>query len=331
MKQATLRAAFVGTGWWGRELARAAHALGDCITVAGFCSLLADDAAALCKEHGGVAYADYDAVLRDASVQAVVLATPHSLHVGQVVQAAAAGKHVFVEKPLALSVADADHAVAACARAARVLAVGHNRRFMPAARRMRELVGAGACGRIVHVEANYSGNMGLSLPAQHWRSQRAEMPGAGTAPMGLHMIDTLQWILGPIARLASIGKRQVATQDLDDTSVTLFEFAGGATGTLASNLCSTLTADLRLYGTSAKLEARGNFASLALDPAGESGGHWDFPQDDSVRDELRAFAEACTGRAAYPLPPADAVRNVAVMEAIERSARAGSAWTVVAQ
>lgn len=311
----SLHAALVGTGWWGKELAKAAQGI---LVLEGFFSREQDDCDALCKKYGGRPYASYEEILEAQSIDAVILATPHSLHADQVVAAAQAGKHVFVEKPLALTVEAALRAVEACRSRARVLAVGHNRRFSAAARRMKSLVDGGDCGQIIHVEANYSGDMALRLPAGHWRLQRGEMPGAGVAPMGLHMIDTLQWLLGPVARLASLCKRQAVAADIDDTSVTLFELASGIPGTLASNLACPLTADLRIYGTRMNLEARGNFSELRAGEAVEQ-----FASDDTLAQELRAFAESCAGGAPYPVTPMEAVRNVAVMEAIARS---GGAW-----
>lgn len=319
-----LTLAFVGTGWWGGELAKAAALLPDTVRTAGFFSLSVDECRRLSKEHGGAAFSSFDEVLEDRNVEAVVLATPHSLHASQIERAAAAGKHVFVEKPLALNVDSARRAVLACKRNARVLAVGHNRRFSTGARKIKALLDEGRLGRVIHIEAHYSSNRIMRLPPEHWRCQRAEMPSAGVAPMGLHMIDTLQWLLAPIARIAAIVKRQAIALELDDTCAALFELQSGATGTLASHLACPLVADLRFYGTDANLEARSNFTEVSL--LGRVQEVFSFPVDESLRDELGAFAAACTGRAPHPVTPAEAIRNVAVMQAIQASSDAGGGW-----
>ncbi|HEY5897527.1 MAG TPA: Gfo/Idh/MocA family oxidoreductase, partial [Burkholderiales bacterium] len=231
-----LRTAFVGTGWWGGELAKAAASLPDVIEIAGFHSLDLDQCRRLREQHGGASFHSFEQVLSDKNVDAVVLATPHTLHVPQTAAAAAARKHVFVEKPLALDVDSARRAAAVCEKARVVLAVGHNRRFMPGARKIKELLEGGACGRVIHVEAHYSGDLMMRLPAGHWRLKRTEMPAAGMAPMGLHMADMLQWLLGPIARVCAVTKRQTQWTngaDLDDTCAALFELESGATGSLA--------------------------------------------------------------------------------------------------
>ena len=329
-----LRCAFVGTGWWGGELAKAAAALPDRIAFAGFHSL--DDAACrkMSEQYRGTVFPSFQSILDSSSVDAVVLATPHSQHARQAIAAAQAGKHVFCEKPLALDAASAREAFQACEQSRRILAVGHNRRLMPGMRKIRELLPA--MGRVIHVEAHYSGNLMMRLPAGHWRIRRAEMPAAGMAPMGLHLADAVQWLLGPIARVAAIVKRQADWTngaDVDDTCAALFELERGPTGTLASHLATRTTVDLRIYGTRARLEARGDPvtitrfpATITLFPVEGADESWSFEGDASVAAELAAFADACAGRAPYPIAVEEAIRNVAVMEAIQASADAGGSW-----
>lgn len=328
-----LACAFVGTGWWGSELAKAAAALPDRMRIAGFYSLEESACRKLSEQHGGKVFPSWEAVLADASVEAVVLATPHSQHAAQVIAAAQAGKHVFVEKPLALDVASARQAAEACRQKGRILAVGHNRRLMPGTRKLKQLLGSERLGQILHVEAHYSGDLMMRLPAGHWRIRRAEMPAAGMAPMGLHMVDTVQWLLGPIERVCAIVKRQAQWTngaDVDDTCAALFELQSGATGTLASHLATRTTVDLRLYGTQARLEARGDPlavtrfpATVTLFPRQGEEQTWRFAGDPSVADELAAFADACAGHAPYPITVEEAIRNVAVMQAIQASADRG--------
>ena len=332
-----LRTAFVGTGWWGGELAKAAASRPEKIRIAGFFSLEEAACRKLAERYGGSVFSSLEEIFESPSVEAIVLATPHSQHAAQVVAAANAGKHVFVEKPLSLDVDSARRAAQACEASKRVLAVGHNRRFMPGARKIRELVKENRVGKILHVEAHYSGDLMMRLPAGHWRLRRAEMPAAGMAPMGLHMVDMIQWLLGPIVRVAAITKRQAEWTngaDVDDTCTVLFELASGATGTLASHLATRTTVDLRLYGIRARLEARGDPVAVTRFPATvtlyPTQGHdetWTFDGDPSVAEQLSAFAEACAGRAPYPITAEETIRNVAVMHAIATSGAADGAWT----
>jgi predicted dehydrogenase len=327
-----LRVAVVGTGWWGKELAKAAVAPPGVVELAGCYSLSEKECAEFRAAFGGKIYGGYDDILADPGIGAVILATPHSTHCEQIVQAASAGKNVFCEKPLTLTVETAHRAIKACRDAGVVLAVGHNRRYLASVKRLKALIDGGECGRVLHVEANYSGNGGLRYPPGHWRSQRSEMPSGGIAPMALHAVDTFTWILGPVVRLMSIAKRQVVPVDIDDTSVTVFELESGITGTLGSLMAVPTCSYVRIYGTRAILDARANFSELTIMPVEPA-----RPQvrelysvDDSLQQELRLLAEACAGGAPYPLRPEEALRNVAVLEAIRISAEAGGSWTQVA-
>ena len=328
-----LRTAFVGTGWWGNELAKGAASIPDKIRIAGFFSLEEAACRKLAEQYGGSVFSSWEAILANSQIDALVLATPHSQHASQVVAAAHAGKHVFVEKPLSLDIDSARRAAQACEANKRILAVGHNRRFMPGARKTRELVKENRLGKILHVEAHYSGDLMMRLPAGHWRLRRSEMPAAGMAPMGLHMVDMIQWLLGPIARVSAITKRQAEWTngaDVDDTCTVLFELSSGATGTLASHLATRTTVDLRLYGTQARLEARGDPlavtrfpATVTLYPSQGREEAWTFDGDPSVAEQLSAFADACAGREPYPITAEEATRNVAVMQAIVSSSADG--------
>ena len=99
---------------------------------------------------------DFAKVLDDPGVTAVVLATPHSLHCGQIIAAASAGKHVFCEKPLTLTRTEAVRAIKACEAAGVVLGVGTDKRFYPALRELVRLVKGGDLGEMIHLEAHFS-------------------------------------------------------------------------------------------------------------------------------------------------------------------------------
>jgi hypothetical protein len=212
-----LRAAFVGLGWWGRALAEATERSTDLAVAAG-CSTVASETEAFAERFRCPTMHGYERVLHDPSIDAVVLATPHSLHAGQVEAAARAGKHVFVEKPFTLSNADARAAVRACDAAGRVLAVGHNRRLLPQLGLIARALGEGRCGSILHVEANFSTPEALGFAQGHWRTSRAECPGGGMTVLGIHVIDWLHALFGPITEVSAIFSRRAVATDSDDTA-----------------------------------------------------------------------------------------------------------------
>ncbi len=328
-----LKVVIIGTGWWGMELGKAAKARPDKVELGGCCSLSEAECAKFAAAYGGRRWTTYEDVLADKSVGAVMLATPHSLHWTQIVQAAEAGKHVFCEKPFTLSVETASKAIRACEEAGVALAVGHNRRFLPGPRRMKAMVDGGELGKIIHVDAHYSGNIEGRYPKDHWRVQQSELPAGATTPMGLHVVDTLSWLLGPVTRLTAITKHQALSYPLDDTCAVLFELQSGVTGQYGSHLAVSMSSLLKIYGTKANIESRNAFSELLIEPADPNlpREHIRYSQDDSLQQEVAALADAAEGRSPYPVTPLEALRNVAFLEAITKSAAAGNAWMPVAQ
>src|SRR5262249_9842001 len=141
-----------------------------------------------------------DAVLADPGIKAVLLATPHSQHLEQVIAAAKAGKQVFCEKPLALRREHAARMFEACRNAGVVLAVGHNRRFWPSLCLLREIVASGELGTTLHVEGHNSNENSQSI-TQGWRLSAEESPGGGLTGAGLHVLDAFVSVLGPARRV----------------------------------------------------------------------------------------------------------------------------------
>ncbi len=327
------RIVIVGTGWWGMELGGAANSLPEEVEIAGCHSLSEEECTAFQGKYGGEIYASMDQVLADGTLDAVFLATPHSLHWRQIMEVAGAGKHVFCEKSLALTVETASAAIRCCEENSVVLAVGHNRRFSPVAAEMKSLIDTGVCGQIIHAEGNYSGNGGFRYPPDYWRARRDELPGGGLTPMALHVVDTMTWLLGPIRRLAAISKRQALPIDLDDTTAALFELNSGVTASLGTLMAVPGANYLRIYGTGANLEADRNFSRLWMREAdtAEPEIRLDVTTDETLQAEISAFKLACSGGAEYPVRPEEALRNVAVVEAIANSAAADGAWMDVAQ
>jgi len=166
-----INAGIVGLGWWGKNLVTAAQGSDRIRFVRGACRNHAP-VAAFADRHGLPLAASLDALLADDSVQAVVLATPHSLHTEQIIAVAAAGKPVFCEKPLTLTRADAARAIDACQRAGVVLALGENNRFFPNMQELHRIATAGELGDPMHIEGHTSNeNSGVHFGA--WRHSAA--------------------------------------------------------------------------------------------------------------------------------------------------------------
>ena len=149
-------AAIVGLGRWGRTLVEAVQGKSEKIR---FTRAVSRDPAQhrdFLETQHLLAGSDFAQMLADKSIKAVVLATPHTQHVDAVVAAAGAGKHVFCEKPLALSRAETARAIGACRDAGVVLGIGTDKRYFPAIAEIIKLADSGELGPLIHVEGNFS-------------------------------------------------------------------------------------------------------------------------------------------------------------------------------
>src|SRR5207244_6836976 len=142
-----------------------------------------------CAEHAIALYDSLDETLADPAIDAVVFATPHSEHGMQVERAAAAGKHVFMEKPFTLDRASAARALNAVARAGIVLGVAYPRRFHPSMRELKARIDDGHLGTLAHCSAEQNGPAGLFMDLASWRALAREARAGGMRAMGVHTMD----------------------------------------------------------------------------------------------------------------------------------------------
>lgn len=327
-----VRIAVIGYGWWGKTITRTlgASALVSVRLVvepdAGVREAARADGAA-----AGFAVAErFEAALADAGIDAVVLCTPHKAHAAQIAAAAAAGKHVFCEKPLCLTYADALAAVSACKRAGVMLGIGHERRFEPAVVDLRARIARGDIGSVLQIEANFSQDKFLAMAPDNWRLSIEHAPVGPLSATGIHLVDLAIAILGPAtsvwARLATRGSNFAN----GDTLGIMLGFAGGANALISAILATPFEGRLAVYGSRGWIEIRDR-----THPENPSG--WDvttslagserktvfMPPHASVRANLEAFATAVGGGAAYPVTQLEMLANVAALEAIMRSTGSG--------
>lgn len=324
-----VRAAIVGLGRWGQALVTAGKANADSpLQFTHAATRTPDNARAFCAQHALVLEPDYPALLRNPEVDAVVLATPHSQHCEQIRQAAAAGKHVFVEKPLALTVEDAQGAIAVARAAGTEICVGFNRRFLPAYRALTAAIQEGKLGRLLHVEGHFSGPFGYHYTDAMWRGTRDENPAGGMAAMGIHILDAMLAVMGPVRRVSTLSKRLAVAANLDDTTTVTLEYESGATGSLSTLMATGSFWRLHVFGSDGWAHMPDQHTLIISDLAGNQTSE-SFAAIDTLAEELDAFALAIWGRAAYPVSLEQALMGVAAMAAISTSARDAGAWVSV--
>jgi len=316
-----IAAAIVGLGRWGRGFCESVQGKSARLRFVHAADSAPEAARDLAARHGFRLSPDFSEALADPEVQALVLATPHSLHRDQVLACARAGKHVFCEKPLALKRADAERMIGACAKAGVVLGVGHNRRLWPSMQALKRTAESGELGQILHIEGHFSNEHSNNVKSG-WRLLPEESPGAGMTGAGLHVLDAFINLAGPVRRVhAQIVSQKPAPAPLDTLSA-LYEFANGVSGMLATIRATPQYWRVHVFGAKASAEAVGE-KELLLHRSGAAPQRQTFEAMDSQRAELEAFADAIEKRAAFHIPPAQMLATVAAFEATVESAESG--------
>ena len=325
-----IRAAIIGLGSWGQHLVRNVQGISSTIQFTAFATRTPAKAAEFAAANGLRMLENYEAALADPDIDAVVLATPHRQHTDQIAAAAAAGKHVFSEKPLGVNAAEAARAAQACADASVTLGVGYNWRYQPALREIRRLIDDGTLGRVLHLEGNFCGPSAYRFPQGHWRHDRQEGPAGGMTGRGVHVVDAMLYLAGHIEQVTAQSFRLVQDFGMDDTTSMLLRFASGATGYLGTVIASAETWRLQVFGSNTWVEV-GDVEHLTtwdlrvckIDRANIGAKNppevISFPKTSTERAELEDFAAHILARTPMALPGGDAVHNVALLGAIMAS------------
>jgi predicted dehydrogenase len=269
----------------------------------------------------GMPVTTYDAILADPSIEAVVIATPHTQHRAHAVAAAEAGKHILVEKPLATTKEDAQAIVSACRTAGVKLAHGFNRRFAPAYLEMLRRVHEVEIGELLHVEGQFSGPSGYRLKPGMWRADRTESPAGAMTPRGIHALDSLISMAGPVISVFAYSEHREIAVDVDDVTSALLRFGSGVTGYIAAHHATAEIWRVLATGSKGWMEMRGPADLTVCTLEGEPE-KIPLERTDMERAELEAFADFVAG-GSYPVSNAQALNGVSVIEAMVASARSG--------
>src|SRR5215467_7499545 len=305
-----INAAIVGLGWWGKTLVESGENSKSLRFVAAATRTQSPEVQAFAEQKGLQLAANYQALLADPQIDAVVLATPHSMHAAQVIAAAGAKKHVFCEKPFTLSKREADDAVAAVRKAGVTLGLGYNRRFHPEMTKLRERIRSGELGTVLHVEATMTFPNALFLKPDAWRASREETPAGGLTPMGVHAIDGMIDLCGDVDHVYCQSFRRVVEIDTDDTTSVLLRMSAGMSGYLGTMTATGPGFSFQVYGSQGSVRLEGMthragasseerrtrlFATCRFQPIQGEEETWEAERYDVTRAALEAFARAAAG------------------------------------
>lgn len=289
-----MRVGIVGIGWWSDVLA-GIIAKTDKLDLRACYTRSADKASKFAAEFDCEAMPSYEAMLALDDLDGVILTTPNSAHLPGTKAAAAAGKHVFVEKPVANSIADGRAMIAACEEAGVVLAVGHSYRRNGALRHLKHLIDSGELGRVSLAEGVFSNDNGLKLKPGVWRTDPAEIPGGCLMQIGIHQIDNLLYLLGDAGEVTAYFNRLETEPEIEDVTALLMQFKSGAVGYVAADYISPRRFTLAIHGTKANAFFDMDNDGLRIQRTGETApSPVDYTPANHLLVELEDFADAVT-------------------------------------
>jgi predicted dehydrogenase len=318
-----VRVACIGMGWWSDVLADAIKR-SDKIAIAACYTRSQDKRQAFAKKYGCRPAASYEAVLADRSIEAIINTTPNDVHLATTRAAAEAGKHVFLDKPIANSVSDGRAITDCCRRAGVVLALGYQRRRESHFRWVRQQIDEGVFGKLVNAEANISRDRLGKIDLSSWRYQAAGMPGGVMLQIGIHYTDVLTYLMGPVKAVRGQFAQLVLPGDNPDVASLILEHDSGALSTLNASYASASEYYLmNIYGKDAtayydmhnglRLLKRGEDKPVAVPSS----------KNDSFVEELEEFAAAVRGNGKPEVGGEYATESLAVVRAGILSAREG--------
>jgi predicted dehydrogenase len=318
-----VRVGCLGMGWWSDVLA-------DAITRSNTISIVScytrseQKRQAFAAKYGCQAAPGYEAMLEDDSIEAVINTTPNDVHLETTRAAAAAGKHVFLDKPIANTIADARGLTEACRSAGVILALGYQRRRESQVRWIRQQIDAGEFGKLVNAEANISRDRLGKVDLTSWRYTAAGMPGGVMLQIGIHYTDVLTYLMGPITAVSGRLAQLVLPGDNPDVASMVLEHESGALSTLNASYASASEYYLlNIYGKEAsayydlhqglRFLKRGSTKSVPVE----------YSDQDAIVSELDEFAAAVRGTGRPEMGGEGGTASLAVLLAGVTSAREG--------
>jgi predicted dehydrogenase len=315
--------ACLGMGWWSDVLADAMKRSTQFEIVS--CYTRSDEKRkAFASKYGCAAAPSYEAILADKSVAAIVNTTPNNVHLETTRAAAQAGKHVFLDKPIANTVADGKAITEACRKAGAVLALGYQRRKESHFRWVKKKIDDGAFGKLVNAEANISRDRLGQIDLSSWRYTAEGMPGGVMLQIGIHYSDVLEYLLGPVKAVSGRLAQLVLPGDNPDVASLVMEHENGALSTLnASYASASEYYCMNIYGKEASAYYDLHQGLRFLKRGTERSEPVKVEKNDTIREELEEFAEAVRGKGKPEMDGAASTRSLAVLRAGIKSAREG--------
>ncbi|NNE84009.1 MAG: Gfo/Idh/MocA family oxidoreductase, partial [Alphaproteobacteria bacterium] len=318
------RVASLGIGWWSDVLADAAQRTNGRVEIATCFTRSADKRQAFAAKYGCDSADSLDDILADDAIDGIINTTPNHVHLETTSAAAQAGKHVFLDKPIANTIGEAKAITKVCADSGVVLGVGYQRRREGHFRWIKERIDAGEFGTLVQAEANISRDRAGQFEPGHWRYTAEGMPGGVMLQIGLHYVDVLMMLLGPVKSVSGMASQLVLPGDNPDVGTLLMTHESGAVSSLSTSYASASEYYLmNIYGK--KMSAYYNlFDGLRCLHQGETGQQpVAVDKNDTLVEELVEWADAVQNGGVPEVGGEGATESLAVVKAGIRSVAEG--------
>ena len=323
MSAEPLRVACLGMGWWSDVLADAMQRSKK-FEIAACYTRSEDKREAFARKYNCRAVPSYEAILKDGGIEAIINTTPNNVHLETTRAAARAGKHVFLDKPIANTVADGRAITQACRKAGVVLALGYQRRKESHFRWVRRQIDDGVFGRLVNAEANISRDRLGKIDLSSWRYTSEGMPGGVMLQIGIHYSDVLEYLLGPVKAVNGRLAQLVLPGDNPDVASLVMEHENGALSTLnASYASASEYYCMNIYGKEASAYYDLHQGLRFLKRGSDRSNPVPCEKNDTIREELEEFADAVRGKGKPEMGGEASTRSLAVLRAGIKSAREG--------
>ncbi|MFQ3361387.1 MAG: putative dehydrogenase [Alphaproteobacteria bacterium] len=320
-----MRTAVIGLGWWGKVIVKNLYD-SEKINITHGVDPFGDKMDDFAKEYGIEILSDYTQALENKDIDAIILATPNKLHHENIIEAVNAGKQVFCEKPLALSVDGAKKALDVCAKNNITLGLGHERRYEPAMKRLFKYITDGSIGKILHVETNFSHDLFKTLDNDNWRFSNEDAPGGGFTARGIHLTDFMVSMFGSAKRVYSTMSSIAYDAPRIDTMAANIEFENGITGIVSVSIATPFYGRFTVFGDKGWVEAR-EVNNFEHDDPGEliycdlNGKRTitKHAHTNTVKENFESWADAVLGNGTYMITPGQMIANIEIFEAIVKS------------
>jgi len=335
MAQDPVRVAAVGLGRWAKVLADAVKR-SDRLRIVSCYSRSEKSRESFSQQYHCRAVKSYAELLEDPEVEGVIITTPNDAHAEPILEAATQGKHVYVNKPIANTMAEAMTIDRTCHDARVILAVGHSARRLKGSRKIKDIIDQGELGKLVMAECNFSNDRSLELTPDKWRWYKDKSPGGPLIQLAVHHVDTLHYLFGPVKNVTALARRLYTPAEIEDVTMTLLEVESGQLCYIGSNWASQGTFYTYIYGMDANLYFTLDFnfwqqsnivdqhSHLEIQQRGSSE-HKPIPlgQGDMFREELEDFAACIREKKQPEVSGKEGIAALAVVYAAIRSVDTG--------